>query len=70
MLALLRIQNVPIPQVGDFVTKAGEVFREIRHGPSIRPKPPRVLPFFAVLQMQCLESRTSVLFVIAVRYFS
>ena len=38
VLALLRIDNVPVPEVGDFVTKAGEVFREVRHNPSIRLK--------------------------------
>jgi hypothetical protein len=35
---LLRVQNVQVLQVGNFVTKAGEAFRKIRHDFSIRLK--------------------------------
>jgi len=39
VVALLRIQNVAISQVDDFVTEAGEALRKISHNSSIRLKP-------------------------------
>jgi hypothetical protein len=35
----LQIHNVHILQVGDFLTKAGQVFREVTHNSSIRLQP-------------------------------
>ena len=31
MLALFRKTSIHLPQIGDFLAKAGEVFRDIRH---------------------------------------
>src|SRR5258708_5673317 len=31
MLALFRKTGIHLPQIGDFLAKAGEVFRDIRH---------------------------------------